>query len=49
MELERVIELVEHWESQAQNVKAYLDGKIDKWKEEKEVMEKDNATFMILL
>jgi hypothetical protein len=49
MGLERVIELVEYWESQAQNLKASLDGKIAKWKEEKEAMEKDNATLMILL
>ncbi len=41
--------LVEHWESQVPNLKASLDGKIAKWKEEKEVMEKDNATLMILL
>ncbi len=41
--------LVEHWESQAQNFKASLDGKIAKWKEEKEAMEKDNVILMIML
>jgi hypothetical protein len=49
MELEKVTKLVEHWESRAQNLKASLDGKIAMWKEEKEVMENDNATLMILL
>jgi NACalpha-BTF3-like transcription factor len=50
MELEKVTTLVKHWESQAQNFKASLDGKIAKWKEEKDItMEKENATLMISL
>jgi len=47
--LERAITFIEHWENQAQNLKASLDGKIVKWRKEKEAMEKDNATLMILL
>jgi hypothetical protein len=50
MELERVTTLAKHWESQAQNFKASLDGKISKWREEKDIIvEKENVALMISL
>ncbi len=50
MELEKVTTLAEHYESQAQNFNASLDGKIAKWREEKDItMEKEDATLMISL
>ncbi len=36
-------------ESQAQNLKAFLDGNITKWREKKEAMEKENVALMISL
>jgi hypothetical protein len=45
-----VTTLTKHWESQAQNFKASLDGKIAKWREEKDIiMEKENVALMISL
>jgi heme-degrading monooxygenase HmoA len=48
--LERVTTLTKHWESQAQNFKASSDGKIAKWRKEKDIiMEKENVALMISL
>jgi len=48
--LDKVTTLTKHWESQTQNFKASLDGKITKWKEEKDIiMEKENAALIISL
>jgi len=50
IELERVTTLTKHTDSQAQNFKASLDGKITKWRKEKDItMEKENGALMISL
>jgi len=48
--LEKVTTLAKHWESQTQNFKASLHGKIAKWREEKDIiMEKENVALIISL